>query len=70
MRGRNSENTLIKKVLGWAPSTPLKKGLGITYNWIKQELKKVREAGDKRDYTKSIIVKQEDSVESLRDFEG
>ena len=32
--GRNSDNTFIKKVLGWEPNTPLDKGLAITYQWI------------------------------------
>ena len=34
VRGRNSDNTLINKVLGWAPSMPLKEGLARTYAWI------------------------------------
>ena len=34
MAGRNSDNTFIKKVLGWEPNTPLDKGLAITYKWI------------------------------------
>ena len=38
VRGRNSENTLIKKYLGWEPSIPLKKGLKKTYDWIKDEM--------------------------------
>jgi GDP-D-mannose 3',5'-epimerase len=38
VRGRNSENTLINKYLGWEPSIPLKKGLKITYDWIKEEM--------------------------------
>ena len=33
--GRNSDNTFIKKKLGWEPSTPLDRGLRETYNWIK-----------------------------------
>ena len=32
--GRNSDNTFIKKVLGWEPRTPLKEGLAKTYAWI------------------------------------
>jgi nucleoside-diphosphate-sugar epimerase len=40
VRGRNSDNTLIKKYLGWEPSIPLKKGLQLTYNWIKEEMMK------------------------------
>jgi len=38
VRGRNSENTLIKKFLGWEPSIPLKDGLTKTYFWIKQQM--------------------------------
>lgn len=34
VNGRNSENTLIKKHLGWEPSTPLKVGMEKTYRWI------------------------------------
>ena len=33
--GRNSDNTFIKKVLKWEPSTTLNKGLAQTYKWIK-----------------------------------
>ena len=45
VRGRNSDNTLLRKVLGWEPNTPLEKGLAITYKWIEGELKK-KEAGE------------------------
>jgi GDP-D-mannose 3',5'-epimerase len=34
VRGRNSDNTLIRQKLGWAPSQPLRKGLEKTYQWI------------------------------------
>lgn len=37
VRGRNSDNTLIKKKLGWAPSQKLKAGLSKTYQWIKDQ---------------------------------
>jgi GDP-D-mannose 3', 5'-epimerase len=40
VRGRNSDNTLLRKVLGWEPRTPLRKGLSATYKWIEGELKK------------------------------
>jgi GDP-D-mannose 3', 5'-epimerase len=39
VRGRNSDNQLCKKKLGWAPSVPLQKGLSITYNWIREQLR-------------------------------
>lgn len=34
VNGRNSDNTLIKKYLGWEPSTPLRIGMEKTYRWI------------------------------------
>jgi len=40
VRGRNSDNRLIKEKLGWAPKQPLKEGLRKTYEWIQNELKK------------------------------
>lgn len=40
VRGRNSDNTLCKKVLGWEPKISLEEGLKKTYAWIKSELEK------------------------------
>jgi len=38
VRGRNSDNKLIKEKLGWAPSKPLKAGLEKTYKWINEQI--------------------------------
>ena len=38
VRGRNSDNRLIREKLGWAPSQPLVKGLEKTYAWIEQQV--------------------------------
>jgi nucleoside-diphosphate-sugar epimerase len=38
VRGRNSNNSLIKSTLGWAPSVPLELGLRKTYDWIYGEI--------------------------------
>ncbi|HTX65841.1 MAG TPA: NAD-dependent epimerase/dehydratase family protein [Opitutaceae bacterium] len=35
--GRNSDNTMIKRVLHWAPSIPFRTGLRKTYRWIEQQ---------------------------------
>jgi len=35
--GRNSDNTMIKRVLGWEPSIPLREGMEKTYAWIEQQ---------------------------------
>jgi len=40
VRGRNSDNTLIKEKLSWAPSQPLKIGVEETYNWIVDQIEK------------------------------
>src|ERR1041384_596952 len=39
VRGRNSDNTRLNRVLGWEPSTKLQAGLEITYRWIADELR-------------------------------
>jgi GDP-D-mannose 3', 5'-epimerase len=41
VNGRNSDNTLIKKYLGWAPGIRLRAGLERTYRWIYEEYLKV-----------------------------
>jgi len=40
VRGRNSDNRLARRILGWEPTFPLEKGLAITYPWIENELVK------------------------------
>tara|TARA_B100001996_G_scaffold97912_1_gene73305 strand:+ start:2225 stop:3196 length:972 start_codon:yes stop_codon:yes gene_type:complete len=40
VRGRNSDNKLIEKKLGWKPNYPLKKGIKVTYDWINSMYKK------------------------------
>lgn len=36
VRGRNSDNTRLREVLGWEPTTPLEIGLVPTYEWIEK----------------------------------
>jgi nucleoside-diphosphate-sugar epimerase len=43
VRGRKSDNRLIREKLGWAPSTALVDGLKATYEWIRAQL--MRNAG-------------------------
>jgi|TARA_R110000822_G_scaffold63081_4_gene155236 GDP-D-mannose 3',5'-epimerase len=38
VRGRNSDNTLIKEKLGWSPTQPLRVGIEKTYKWIKTQV--------------------------------
>lgn len=39
VRGRNSDNTLLREVYGWEPSTPLAVGLIPTYRWIAEQVR-------------------------------
>lgn len=39
VRGRNSDNTLLREVLGWEPQISLEKGLERTYNWIEDQVR-------------------------------
>jgi nucleoside-diphosphate-sugar epimerase len=38
VRGRNSDNTLLKKTLKWEPKISLEKGLAKTYEWIEKQV--------------------------------
>ncbi len=38
VRGRNSDNRLIRAKLGWAPSSKLEDGLVVTYDWIRKKV--------------------------------
>ena len=38
VRGRTSDNTLIKEKIGWVPSQPLSVGLEKTYKWIQSQM--------------------------------
>jgi nucleoside-diphosphate-sugar epimerase len=42
VNGRNSDNTLINKVLDWEPNTRLRDGMEKTYRWIYDEMTKTR----------------------------
>jgi len=68
VRGRNSDNTLIRAVLGWEPQIKLAEGLKRTYEWIKEQCQMVRNSkgGAKVDLQHSTIVKQNEA--ELNDF--
>jgi len=38
VRGRNSDNTLIKEVLSWSPSQPLRVGMEKLYSWVNNQV--------------------------------
>merc|ERR1712070_627200 len=71
VRGRNSDNTRIKEVLGWAPSIKLADGLQRTYMWIKAQIEEeVAKDGEtaKEKYTSSTVVAQKMTEEGKCDM--
>jgi nucleoside-diphosphate-sugar epimerase len=43
VRGRNSDNRLIRQKLGWTPTQPLIRGLEKTYRWIEEQVREQAE---------------------------
>jgi GDP-D-mannose 3', 5'-epimerase len=43
VRGRNSDNSLLKEVLSWEPEVSLEEGLMHTYEWIEKQVKETFE---------------------------
>jgi len=64
VRGRNSDNDMIKEKLGWAPAIGLREGLNTTYNWIKDQIEWDKSGTN---FTVSEIVNQGDSVAKYLD---
>jgi nucleoside-diphosphate-sugar epimerase len=46
VRGRNSDNTRLREVLGWEPAISLEQGLATTYAWIEQQVRERLEIGE------------------------
>ena len=48
VRGRNSDNTRLREVLGWAPEIPVEEGLARTYAWVEEQVKANVDAAEDR----------------------
>lgn len=66
VRGRNSDNTLIKEALGWCPSICIKDGLRTTCAWIKTQVEADAASGvDVAALSQSkVVVQTLDSLET------
>ena len=76
VRGRNSNNELIKEKLGWAPSVLLADGLKVTYEWIQGEVDKEAAANPDMNaeeaFSKSVVcgTLAPSTLGSLREADG
>ena len=43
VRGRNSDNTLLRNTLNWEPTQPLETGIALTYKWIQERVWEAQE---------------------------
>src|SRR5579872_2017296 len=51
VRGRNSDNTLLRQVLGWEPEISLEEGLSRTYQWIEEQAAKSQKPLRPKDFS-------------------
>ena len=58
VRGRNSDNSRLKELLGWEPSISLGDGLAVTYRWIEDELRKAGGSSPAAQIPKDMIPKE------------
>ena len=66
VRGRNSDNTLIKEKLGWAPSISIKHGVKVTHAWIKSQIEAEATEGGTNNYGHSeVVVQVTDTLDKL-----
>jgi GDP-D-mannose 3',5'-epimerase len=56
VRGRNSDNTLLRQVLAWEPEISLEQGLAQTYAWIEQQVREKKLQSAKPEAAKPVAV--------------
>ena len=59
VRGRNSDNTRLRQVLGWEPEISLEEGLARTYAWIEEQVKAKLEAALDRERVAATMARSQ-----------
>jgi GDP-D-mannose 3',5'-epimerase len=68
VRGRNSDNRLIREKLSWAPNAPLRDGMTKTYAWIHEQLEKHlnTEKGTEKKHSEVTTSVKSDKLSTLK----
>jgi nucleoside-diphosphate-sugar epimerase len=56
VRGRNSDNSLLRDVLDWEPTVSLEEGLATTYSWIESQVAKAIAANPRSETAVAGII--------------
>jgi len=64
VRGRNSDNTRLRQVLGWEPEISLEEGLARTYAWIEDQVRAKLEAASAEDLAVAAMAQSQVSRDS------
>lgn len=58
VRGRNSDNTLLRSVLGWEPEISLEQGLARTYPWIEDQAERQKLKRETKETPEAFVFTQ------------
>jgi nucleoside-diphosphate-sugar epimerase len=56
VRGRNSDNTRLREVLGWEPQVSLEDGMAWTYAWIEGQVLERMASGGEQDVVSEELI--------------
>ena len=62
VRGRNSNNDLLREILGWEPQITLEDGLARTYRWIEAQAREKHQIENRETAEKSVAANQTATV--------
>ena len=56
VRGRNSNNDLVREKLGWDYEQTLEEGIAKTYEWIKEQVESRKPRIEKEEYVEDLMA--------------
>ena len=62
VRGRNSDNSRLRQVLGWEPEISLEEGMTRTYVWVEEQVRHAMDEAQHEEATTETISRLKSSV--------